>query len=325
MMKLTIGGIIYLALMFHLGTGAVVNVEQKLSEETNIAAKALLEKKIEKIQVDRIFQNNVADIDTENNQLTTGESKYGDLQLGAVMSCSWRSNIGKCCSYLYYIKRLCVQLSVIGNGMFIEASRNGYTFKQKYLRGSGTMTFGYASGYLHLTLTVSVVRSSQNIKSCFRIVYNTGFHHYSSNLGCSNKGWHSNENRPVKNLSPNIKNPLDLQGFDIDQLYNDGYLDVIADRRTLSEVMVKDLRSDRTVENNVANMDSQNEQSVIKESEIGDLQVLILKCKWKKKAGHCSVLLNNLPWLYVNMTVVPTGIHFQLQLGVRPILDTYIP
>ncbi|CAI9731754.1 Hypothetical predicted protein [Octopus vulgaris] len=305
MMKLISGGIIYLALVFHLGTGAVVNVEQKLSEETNIAVKAILEELTEKINFDRMFDHNVADIDTENKQLTIGS-----------MSCSWSGNIGKCCTHLYYIERLCVRFSIVGTGIFIEASRNGNTFKQRFLKGSGTMTFEYSHHYLHLTLTVSVVRSSQEIKSCFKINYSVGFRRYSNNLRCNKKRWHSNENRPVKNLSPNIKSLSELEGFDFGQIYRNGYLDVIADGRSLSEEMVK--------ENNVVNMDSQNEQSVTKGSEIGDLQMKILKCNWKKKAGHCSILLDNLPWLYVNMTVVPTGIHFHLQLGVRPLLDTDI-
>ncbi|XP_014775010.1 uncharacterized protein LOC106872507 [Octopus bimaculoides] len=220
--------LIYLAVMFYLGTGAVVDTEPKISEDGIAEARIALEEMIEKLETDGMVPDKKADIDTSNEELITDVSG-NDLQNVERMGCHWRGNNGRCCVRIRHIPSFCISMYVGRGAITFRLTVGRRTLMTRTYRGKFSKTFYVRIGILKVGLRISVVSfTAHSVRICFGISYRIFFHHRSQNLGCTTKRFLSNENIPLDvmdDVMMNANSFLASQGIDAEKLSSLEYID----------------------------------------------------------------------------------------------------
>ncbi|CAI9731755.1 Hypothetical predicted protein [Octopus vulgaris] len=144
----------YLALIFSLGACTVADIEPQINEEEIADFGTILMDMIKKLDVDRMFDNYVADIEPLNFPET------GDIQNVQALTCSWKGSSGICCA---------------------KPSR-----APRY--GAVTKTFYIRFGPLQYWLTVSVKSITDHFANvCFSLKYKVFRVIRNESLGCFSK------------------------------------------------------------------------------------------------------------------------------------------
>ncbi|CAI9731753.1 Hypothetical predicted protein [Octopus vulgaris] len=220
--------LIYLALMFYLGTGAVVDTETKISEDAIGDAKFALEEMIAKLETDGMVPDNEAAIDTSNEELTTDVSE-NDLQNVERMGCRWSGNYGRCCARVRPVPAFCFTMTLRRGAITFRLTVGRRTLITRTFRGRFSKTFKFHLGVLNVGFRISVVSFTRHsVKICFGISYRVFFHHRSKSLGCTTKHFLSNENSPLDDMDDVMMNAnsfLASQGIDAEKLSSLEYID----------------------------------------------------------------------------------------------------
>ncbi|XP_036354410.1 uncharacterized protein LOC115227066 isoform X2 [Octopus sinensis] len=142
----------YLALMFCLGTCAVVNIVPEISEDKTDEVIKDLEEIVEELKVDEmLIQNSKVNVSLENTNM--------GVKYVPTMKCNWDGRTGNCCFRFYLI-----------------TSKNHYDEHEVDIR------FGYFKFELELKLRFI---SSEGIVMCFKADYKTHTYKFDNLVGCT--------------------------------------------------------------------------------------------------------------------------------------------
>ncbi|XP_029644342.1 uncharacterized protein LOC115218588 [Octopus sinensis] len=174
-----------IALMFGLGTCAVVNMEPKMNKGDSTYERALVEKLMEKIQFDRMLENN--DIEPQNEILVTELAENRELEDLKVMKCSWNQNIGECCVVLFRPPRLCIRMKLLNKELQLTLRIGSKVMLRQTFGLTLKKTFYFNYGIASVAITIDIeTLSLHGFKACFRIKYTVLVFHALLDLGCIN-------------------------------------------------------------------------------------------------------------------------------------------
>ncbi|XP_014775009.1 uncharacterized protein LOC106872506 [Octopus bimaculoides] len=172
----------YLALIFSLGACTVTDIEPQINEEDIVDFRAILKDVIKKLDVDRMFDNYVADIGPLNFP------KTGDIQKVQALECSWKGASGRCCAKLTRAPRLCLRIKLSSGEIAIQIRLYLFTIFSEKIHGAGTKTFYFPFGPLKYWLTVSVKSITDHFaNACFSLKYKVFRIVRNESLGCFSK------------------------------------------------------------------------------------------------------------------------------------------
>ncbi|XP_029653858.1 uncharacterized protein LOC115227066 isoform X1 [Octopus sinensis] len=171
----------YLALMFCLGTCAVVNIVPEISEDKTDEVIKDLEEIVEELKVDEmLIQNSKVNVSLENTNM--------GVKYVPTMKCNWDGRTGNCCFRFYLItSKICVRMEVsypyvnyhVKSG--IHTVGNGY-LSNHYDEHEVDIRFGYFKFELELKLRFI---SSEGIVMCFKADYKTHTYKFDNLVGCT--------------------------------------------------------------------------------------------------------------------------------------------
>ncbi|XP_029644162.1 uncharacterized protein LOC115218468 [Octopus sinensis] len=220
--------IFYSAIMVCLGTGAIMNLEPKMTEDEIIYERAVLKKLTKNLLIDRMIENNAADNEPQNENPTNEVAEKDGLKNSAQMQCSWKGNAGKCCTYLRHLPKLCVRMAAFEYMLQFSIELGGFVLIHRTYHGTFSKTYSFHYGTVHIQFKFVVERiSHRHLKACFKISYEVQSYHFSKSLGCINKHFPAIENihvNSISDLSSNGKISFEAQEFETGNLNSMEYL-----------------------------------------------------------------------------------------------------
>ncbi|XP_029644449.1 uncharacterized protein LOC115218663 [Octopus sinensis] len=172
----------YLALIFSLGACTVADIEPQINEEEIADFGTILMDMIKKLDVDRMFDNYVADIEPLNFPET------GDIQNVQALTCSWKGSSGICCAKPSRAPRLCLRVKLSSGEIAIMMRFYRFTLLSEKIHGAVTKTFYIRFGPLQYWLTVSVKSITDHFANvCFSLKYKVFRVIRNESLGCFSK------------------------------------------------------------------------------------------------------------------------------------------
>ncbi|XP_029644004.1 uncharacterized protein LOC115218374 [Octopus sinensis] len=196
-----------IALMFGLGTCAVVNMEPKINEDEIDAAGTILREIFKVHQDDGTFENSVSDTESQNNNLTC-----------AKMRCSWKSNSGTCTLYTPYATQLQFGMLLLGSGMAVALSYKHRAFIHHVMRDGMVTYFNFRILNKSYRLEVRERRiTCPHAIVCLKLTVSYGCRRLIYNFGCTRNIYQDTESKPVKgvvNWNSNLKNCMESEDVD---------------------------------------------------------------------------------------------------------------
>ncbi|XP_014780271.1 uncharacterized protein LOC106876290 [Octopus bimaculoides] len=174
--------VFYLALLFSLGTCAVVNMAPEISEGKTDEVINDLEEIVEELKVDEmLIQNSKVDFPLENTNINV---KYH----APSMKCSWDHTTGNCCFQLYMIpSKICVIMRATYPHVNYEVKSGTRAISRGYLNDhydDHEVDIHYSYFKLEFELKLRYL-SKEGIVMCFKADYHTHAYKFDNGIGCT--------------------------------------------------------------------------------------------------------------------------------------------